>query len=501
MRPLTGPHYGVLGCVVIAKVLLAMWMPLTGDEAYFIVWGQHPALGYYDHPPLAGWWLAAVLPLSDHILAIRFAALVVSLLPAFLIYHSLRDCPLNQWSAMLIALFLPVFAINIFYTTDTWLIGFGILAMWSYVAATRDDRVVLYLVSGLCLGLAFFSKYLAVLIGLGMLVDQLIRGRHAIRNLCLILFPVLPFAAVNLWWNARHCGYNLMFNFVNRQSDADWNLSGLLTYFAMLLYVMTPWLIIGVIRHRHSATGVAAGEPRWQWLWVTPLVVLALVSLMKPVGLHWVIPVLFAFLMAANLQSWSTLWLRRAALATAVFGTLHYLILITVALVPVEQWIQPDRADRVGFYRYGNAVGADLNARLDASWVLASPSYSRGAVLSYHTKRSVPVIGAGSRYGRQSDLLHDWAVYDGEKIAVVGATEAELEGFKVFFKESRLYPVSLHGKTTYWMLQGEGFQATQYMAMINPMIAESFYQIPTWMPVSHCELIERSKRVETQTRN
>jgi 4-amino-4-deoxy-L-arabinose transferase-like glycosyltransferase len=25
------------------------------DEAYYWLWGQHPALSYYDHPPLEAW--------------------------------------------------------------------------------------------------------------------------------------------------------------------------------------------------------------------------------------------------------------------------------------------------------------------------------------------------------------------------------------------------------------------------------------------------------------
>ena len=39
-------------------------LPFTGDEAYFLVWGQKPALGYYDHPPMVGWMLALLARVS-----------------------------------------------------------------------------------------------------------------------------------------------------------------------------------------------------------------------------------------------------------------------------------------------------------------------------------------------------------------------------------------------------------------------------------------------------
>ena len=32
---------------------------MTADEAYFIWWGWLPDWGFYDHPPMIGWWLAA----------------------------------------------------------------------------------------------------------------------------------------------------------------------------------------------------------------------------------------------------------------------------------------------------------------------------------------------------------------------------------------------------------------------------------------------------------
>ena len=51
---------------------------MTGDEAYFVLWGRHPDLGFYDHPPMVGWLLALILRWSDAEWALR---LPVTLLP------------------------------------------------------------------------------------------------------------------------------------------------------------------------------------------------------------------------------------------------------------------------------------------------------------------------------------------------------------------------------------------------------------------------------------
>ena len=42
---------------LLVKLVLAAVFPLTEDEAYFTMWGEHPALGYSEHPPMIGWWL------------------------------------------------------------------------------------------------------------------------------------------------------------------------------------------------------------------------------------------------------------------------------------------------------------------------------------------------------------------------------------------------------------------------------------------------------------
>jgi hypothetical protein len=38
---------------------VALGLPLLADEAYYLDWSRHPALGYFDHPPGIALWVAA----------------------------------------------------------------------------------------------------------------------------------------------------------------------------------------------------------------------------------------------------------------------------------------------------------------------------------------------------------------------------------------------------------------------------------------------------------
>ena len=48
------PLFLLVALTLAFRAWLAAVFPITGDEAYFTVWGLLPAPGYYDHPPMVG---------------------------------------------------------------------------------------------------------------------------------------------------------------------------------------------------------------------------------------------------------------------------------------------------------------------------------------------------------------------------------------------------------------------------------------------------------------
>ena len=47
----------LLALVFLVRIVAAATTPLTEDEAYYRLWSQHLAFGYYDHPPMIAWWI------------------------------------------------------------------------------------------------------------------------------------------------------------------------------------------------------------------------------------------------------------------------------------------------------------------------------------------------------------------------------------------------------------------------------------------------------------
>jgi hypothetical protein len=80
----------VLFATGVFKLGTAIVLPLTGDEAYFVTWGRNPALGYYDHGAMTGWWLAAMLWFGDAEVWLRLPAVAMSLFVGVIVRSVLR---------------------------------------------------------------------------------------------------------------------------------------------------------------------------------------------------------------------------------------------------------------------------------------------------------------------------------------------------------------------------------------------------------------------------
>ncbi|HTW34489.1 MAG TPA: glycosyltransferase family 39 protein [Rhizomicrobium sp.] len=182
------------------------------DELYFIVCGQHPALGYVDQPPLvpliAGLSHAlfgtALLPLR---LASALAMTATVALTAELA-RRLGGGRFAQWLSGLSVLFAGVFLVDgLLLTTDmlqplTWL---GCSWCLVRLAQTKDERW--WLAFGAIAGVSLTSKYLIVFYAAGLAVGIVATPlRRSLVRPWLYVGAViaLAFAAPSIYWQAEH---------------------------------------------------------------------------------------------------------------------------------------------------------------------------------------------------------------------------------------------------------------------------------------------------------
>ena len=487
--------------LLVFRFWFAATLPMTGDEAYFVLWGEQPAGGYYDHPPMVGWWLTGLLALSRAEWVLRLPAILLPLVLASGVWWMLRPQGLVRARAgAWLMLLAPVDVWNVLITTDTPVILFTMLSAVAYVGAMRaaDDRrrgtsIFWHGMAGALLGLAFLGKYFAALLGFAYLAHVLLARRDAGRcvGFFALLLAALPAPLYNLWWNSEHCWVNILFNFVNRHDAAGLNWQNPLLYLASLAYLATPWLLLALWRYWPAVrqAGYHYSETRTAfWLAAVPLGIFAMMSLGRGVGLHWLVSFIpFLIVLAASALPQATL--SRLLRWSAGFAILHAVFFTALMVLPVNTWNKTRLYEGIVL----TARPADVLTQLQplaADHLLAMDSYSSAATLAYHAQRPVAVFGEGSLHARHDDFITDWRTQDGRNILILKKVAPRLDDYRPYFAKVELRELEIHGARFHVVL-GTGFRYEPYREQILRRIRDRFYRIPPGLPQRGCEFCER----------
>ena len=474
---------------MLALVVFRLWfsavLPMTGDEAYFVVWGEHPAGGYYDHPPMVGWWLTGLLAISRSEWVLRLPALVLPLILAGAAWWLVRPhgAPRARRAALLVLL-QPVNVWNVLITTDTPVILFTLCSIVAYVAALRSSprRALLWNVAaGALLGIAYLVHVLLIR-----------RDRSRWAGFAVLLLAALPAPIYNLWWNSGHCWVNILFNFINRNARAGFSWRNPLLYLASLAYLATPWLLIEFWRQRRPLRAAVSGEnleagAAW-WLAAVPLAIFALMSLARPVGLHWLVSFIPLLAVVAAIAMPPAL-LARLVRWSAVLAALHVLVVVVIAALPMQTWKSSKLYDGIVLAVRSDDLLAQL-APYGADYLWTMEGYSLAATLAYNAQRQVAVFGEGSLYARQDDFITDWRAHDDRHVLILSKSKPAPGEYAAFFERIELRDFVLHG-VTYYLVLGQGFKYAVYRDRVLTRIRDRFYRIPAWLPQRGCEFCER----------
>ena len=182
----------------VVNLLQGIFTEIQEDEAYYALYGEHLAWGYYDHPPMVGLMTFLSSIFFSGTLGVRFFTIITSCLSLFVIwliaidqhndkaevvepvetptslerpFDKLRD--LNPKSVSLffiIACSVVMFNIYGFVTTpDAALILFSALFLFVYQRYLNDNSWKNALLMGVMMALMIYSKYHAFLF-LGLIV-------------------------------------------------------------------------------------------------------------------------------------------------------------------------------------------------------------------------------------------------------------------------------------------------------------------------------------------
>ncbi|WP_417309766.1 ArnT family glycosyltransferase [Devosia sp.] len=269
--PATSRYLGLKLTVVVLlaiKLVTLLSANLFSDEAYYWMWGQHPGLSYYDHPPLNGWLLGlSDLVFGNNLFGLRFWAIPTTI-GTIAIFHSWArryagpEREAVFWRGLVIYLAAPAFGFySVFATSDHLLLFFILLSAHFFVPFLLAERggekgQLTDLYAGAAfMGVSALAKYNAVFFGLalGFYIIASPRLRHLVRNphLWLAALLVIIIASPVLIWNLQNGLVSFQYHLVTRHDAGflqELTSRYLVQFGSVTALMLSPFLIWAMLR-------------------------------------------------------------------------------------------------------------------------------------------------------------------------------------------------------------------------------------------------------------
>ena len=244
--------------LVVLHIVLGASMGLSVDEAHYLLYAAHPALSYFDHPPLVGWVQWPLVALELPVVVLRLIPGAVWLATVCAVYGLTVRMQgggsgaesAGLWAVLVLALAPLLHVLGIGLLPDTLLMLFTVLLMrqtWLLMDVQVVQRPVPWLLLGLLLGLAGLGKYTAILVAVAVAFCLLaVHGLRLLRNPWLWVSAGLALALVApvAVWNAQNDWISFTYQAEHGAGNA-WQFTHVLRFLLVQVLVYGPLLLVG----------------------------------------------------------------------------------------------------------------------------------------------------------------------------------------------------------------------------------------------------------------
>jgi len=376
---------------LIIKLALAAWLPLSSDEAYYWVWGQHPQLSYFDHPPMVGWLFAIGEWLPGFGQSVRWPAILLGHASWPIWYQILKpylDAGRMNWFLTLV-LFSPLLGLGgMIVTPDLPLIFFWSLSVWIFQWALRSSSAAAYAAFGAVLGAGFCSKYHMVLfVPFALLAVAVGRQWSRLRwgKLIYTIIAGLIFSSPVWIWNLQNDLVSFRFQLEHGLKSDVWKAAWPAEYIGGQVALIFPVILYLSLQRKEPK------EIRWLHVFAWgPLLFFLYTSFKAHVEANWPIiayPAVMA-LALLNVRTKQHLSLLKTVLMVWVIATVAILGQVSWTWLPINE--KKIKTYELKKFDQLAKNSANLNP-------LYAGSYQMAGALSYRQNRIVYKLGGMNR--------------------------------------------------------------------------------------------------------
>lgn len=221
--------------LLLVKLLVSYFLPLSSDEAYYWVWSNNMQLSYFDHPPFISWlfYVGHLFEGWGHL--VRLPAIVLAHSSLLIWALILKDKIKNLSVFFLFIFFSPILGLgSLILTPDLPVIFFWSLSTYLFLRILKNNSALLYSLLGMSLGLGFCSKYHIVLFPLFCILFLTIEKKWALIDFKKIIWTIvfgLFFSSPVILWNVANGFQSFAFQFKHGLGRTHWKPEWTITYF------------------------------------------------------------------------------------------------------------------------------------------------------------------------------------------------------------------------------------------------------------------------------
>ena len=297
-----GYAWSLIGSIAAIRLIIAFFLPVAPQEAYYWNYALHPALSYFDHPPMTAYLILLFTRIfGNNFFGVHFASIFISFVLSLVLYYSVRiifDDRTAFWTVV-VGSSTFIFALGgLVITPDAPLLLFWMLTMFSLYFAVKQSDLKLWLLTGIFLGCAFVSKYTAAFAALGLLL-YLISSRERLSNLLkpgpyisaiaafIVFLPVVVWNYSNNWASFGFQSGRRASEISHLRPDAFFGFLGSqIGVLAIFLFPLFIWALIKAAKYLKQDERVAL----YFWFAAPTAIFFTLVAWLVYVKMNWLAP-------------------------------------------------------------------------------------------------------------------------------------------------------------------------------------------------------------------
>jgi len=234
--------------LTLLRFLLCGVIELIPEETYYWTYAKHPALSYFDHPPMVAWLITlGTALLGDTPMGVRIMTLILWIATAGLLFLTGR-----MWFGQRVALLatllftlLPVYVgAGLIVTPDAPLLFFWAATLYLISKALHGGRGWYWMLAGATFGGALLSKYYALLLAPSLLWFLMLSPNHRRwlrRPEPWLALPIaLAVFSPVIIWNAHHNWASFLFQSTRTAGAPKNMLRDVLLFWLVQLGLLTP---------------------------------------------------------------------------------------------------------------------------------------------------------------------------------------------------------------------------------------------------------------------